>query len=110
MPKFSRAAAWSVVFLALLLITDSCSSKPAAKAYNLDGRVVAVDKAHHSVMIDMKAIPDYMEAMTMAYEIPDKSSLDALKAGDYIEATLRVSDQKSWLENVRTLPADPANK
>lgn len=72
--------------------------------------MVAIDKTHHSVMVDAKAIPDYMEAMTMAYDLTDDTSLNSLKTGDHIEATLRVSGDKSWLENVRTTSAAQTSK
>jgi Cu/Ag efflux protein CusF len=94
----------------VLLVVAGCSAKPAVRSYKLEGKVVAVDKVRHSVMIDMKAIPDYMEAMTMAYDVPDKNALGALNPGDHIDATLRVSDEKSWLENVRATPPAPATK
>src|SRR5881296_3024657 len=98
------------VAVLMLLMVAGCSAKPAVRSYKLEGKVVAVDKLHHSVMIDMKAIPDYMEAMTMAFDVSDKNSLDAIKTGDHIGATLRVSDQKSWLENVRATPPAPPTK
>lgn len=99
-----------IAVLMAILVLAACSSKPKTQSYKLEGTVVAIDKTHHSIMVDSKAIPDYMDAMTMAYDLPDESSLNLLKAGDHIEATLRVSGDKSWLENVRTAAAAQNSK
>ena len=109
-----RIARTSIAALCAALVTAlliaGCSSKPKVQTYKLEGTVVAIDKNHHSVMVDSKAIPDYMEAMTMAYDLPNDASLNSLKTGDHIEATLQVTGDKSWLENVRTTSSAQPNK
>lgn len=85
----------------ILMISVACSAKPQVRSYKLEGKVVSIDKAHKFVTVDSKAIPDYMDAMTMDYSLPDEAALNSLKPGDQMEATLKVTPEKTWLENVQ---------
>jgi len=60
------------------------------KTFPIRGKVVSVDPAKGSVMLDHEAIPGFMEAMTMAYPLKDKSLAGELHPGDRITATLLV--------------------
>lgn len=81
-----------------------CQSKPpqasaSAKKYEVKGKVVSVDQPNKKVTIDHQAIPDYMEAMTMAFTLIDDWAFGDLKPGADIQATLVVDTGRSWLEN-----------
>lgn len=100
----------TIIVLTASLLLASCSSKSQVHHYKAEGKVLAIDKEHHSLTLDEKAIPDYMEAMPMIYPIADAHTLDTLKVGDQIEATLTVTPDKSTLENIRvTNPAPEAS-
>ena len=73
---------------------------PAAKRYHLKGKVVSVDKRAKMLNVDSEAIPDFMDAMTMPYQVRPESELDTLKPGEAITADVVVQDDKSWLENI----------
>ena len=76
------------------------AAPPAAKRYHLKGKVVSVDKQSKMLNVDGDAIPDFMEAMTMPYEVRPESAMDKLKPGDVISADVVLQDEKSWLENI----------
>jgi Cu/Ag efflux protein CusF len=86
-----------------IAICVACSSSQPVRKYKLEGKVTAIDKPHHLVTVDEKAIPDYMEAMEMTYSVPDDAALNQLKTGDEIAATLNVSADRSWLESPHTI-------
>jgi Cu/Ag efflux protein CusF len=87
---------------------NSAPATPAqAKRYTLVGAIVSVDKKGHQALISNEDIPGYMEAMTMAYRIPDEKTLNALKTGDRIKATLFATDSEAWLEDVVVQPPGP---
>jgi len=101
------------VFLLLILSSVSCNkpappapaatqtaSSPTAKRYHLKGKVVSVDKQAGSANVAAEAIPDFMDAMTMPYEIKPPSQLDQIAVGDSIEADVVLDNDKYWLENV----------
>lgn len=89
-------------FLAALLLPTGCNSKPSSSATNttasagelktftIKGRIVSVDAAKSSVLLDHEAVPGFMEAMTMSYKLHDPSVLSELHPGDRITAKLLV--------------------
>ena len=108
---FPRLALGSAVLL-LLLGAVACHQPPAAneaspqstaKRYPLKGKVVSVDLASGTANVAAEAIPGFMDAMTMPYEIHPPAELGQLSAGDAIEAEVVVEDDKYWLENVRVI-------
>ena len=66
--------------------------------YHLRGKVVRTDAAHGIVVLDHEAIPGFMEAMTMPYQLKDPSIVSELHSGDVITADVLVS--KSSQETV----------
>jgi len=53
--------------------------------------VVSTDVPHAIVVLDHEAIPDFMEAMTMPYQLKDPSIISELHPGDVITADVLVS-------------------
>lgn len=99
------------------MFSMACSRQaaPALKRYPFTGRVVALDKAKQSAIIDGDAVPGFMTAMAMDYKIKAAADFSQLAAGDSISAEVVVEgkDQDSptdyWLENVKvTRQAKPA--
>ena len=102
-----------VVVAGLMLIMVGCgrptteaipgAPKPAVvtsgagpKSYPLKGIVRRVDRETGSVAIRHEAIPDYMPAMTMPFDLKGQEILAELQPGDEVRGTLRVDG-----ENVR---------
>ena len=87
----------------IVALTISCTKSPnqsAAKRYHLKGKVVSVDTRAKMLNVDSEAIPDFMAAMTMPYEVKPESELGKLSPGDAITADVVVGDEKAWLENI----------
>jgi protein SCO1 len=74
------------------------------KRYPLTGRVVSVDKANQSINVDGDAIPGFMSAMTMPYQVKDAGVLDKTAPGDQIKADIVVASDGAYLENVVIAP------
>jgi len=74
--------------------------KADAKRYHLTGKVVSVDKQAHMLNIDGDAIPGFMSAMTMPYNVKPESQLDKLSPGDSITADVVLEGDNAWLENI----------
>ena len=101
------------VAAALLPIAISCQpQKPPGKRYELSGKVVAVDGQARRVTVAHDDIVGFMGAMTMPFTVKDTWALETLAPGDEIQATLVVTDEASWLEEVvisrKTTEEDPA--
>jgi protein SCO1/2 len=80
--------------LLLLLSLPSCSKAPAAKRYELEGRVVAVDAGNHQLTIAHQDVAGLMKGMTMPFTVSKSSDwvFKAIAPGDHVHATLVLSD------------------
>jgi protein SCO1/2 len=89
----------------------SCSkhTAPSQKRYPFTGRIVLIDKANQSAIIDGDAIPGFMDAMAMDYKIKLAADFGQLAAGDSISAEVVVAEKDKdsapdyWLENVKVV-------
>ena len=64
--------------------------------YEFRGVVVAVDIGRRILEINHEAIPGFMPAMTMPYEVAEASLLQGITAGDRVRGTLRV-DRRGYI-------------
>jgi protein SCO1 len=76
------------------------SEAAGVKRYPLTGRIVSVDKAGQSLNIAGDAIPGFMGAMTMPYQVKDAAVLTKASAGDQIKAEIVVGNDSAYLENI----------
>jgi protein SCO1/2 len=85
-----------------LLAALGCHSKPAeanAPRYPIEGRVVSLDAAAHTVTVAHHDIPGYMKGMTMPFAVHDDWVFKAAHPGDGLRATLVATDDP-YLENI----------
>jgi protein SCO1/2 len=78
----------------------ACQRSPERR-YELKGRVVSVQKTQRQVTLAHDPIKDYMDAMTMPFNVKDAWALSVLTPGQKVEATLVVSGERSWIEGLR---------
>ena len=80
-------------------------SVPGEKTYALQGKITGRDASENALTIDHRAIPGYMEAMTMDY-IVRGAKIDALPPnGTNITAKLHVTEEKGiWITDVKRVP------
>jgi protein SCO1/2 len=83
------------------------------KRYPFTGRIVSLDKAKQSAVIDADTIQGFMEAMQMSYKIKDAGEFGSLAPGDAVTAVVVVVDMQNvdnnnndvdpdyWLEKVK---------
>jgi protein SCO1 len=77
---------------------SNTQSNAGVTVYHLRGKVVSTDAAHGIVVLDHEAIPGFMDAMTMPYQLKDTSIVSELHPGDVITADVLV--QKNAEETV----------
>ncbi len=93
------------LFFALLLTSCAQKEEPSRDlvTFPLTGEIVKIDKERSRISVAHEEIPNYMDAMTMAFKIKDSTLFDRVKVGDSIVATLAVSRVESWLEGVEVV-------
>ncbi|MFZ0303302.1 MAG: SCO family protein [Terracidiphilus sp.] len=88
-------AAVALIFLSGCHSSPSGSQQSAAvpgfTVYHLRGKIVNTDPAHGIIVVDHEAIPGFMGAMTMPYQLKDPSIISDLHPGDTITADVLVS-------------------
>jgi protein SCO1 len=82
----------------------------AARQYPASGLVVAVDRTAHSVIISHGEVAGYMDAMVMPFHVPEGKMPESLHAGDMVEFTLFVDNRNSWIENIRVVEFNSAER
>src|SRR5689334_1650886 len=86
-----------LIFFATLLALPAW----AAQQYPVKGMVLKVDPAHKSFVVSCQAIPGFMEAMTMPFEVHDDKELQGLVPGAIVDFTLVVTDDSSYAQQVQ---------
>src|SRR4051812_7440271 len=98
----------SVGALLFAFVFAACNKQPTASqtggsanrhVYQLRGvvkEVISPTKAR----IQHEAIPGYMEAMTMEFDVKNTNELAKIKVGDQIKADMVVTENDGWLENI----------
>ena len=90
----SRIALLLVILSALLL--SAC-----ARHYRVQGLVLDVNRNDNMMVVSHRAVPGYMDAMTMPFRVRTASELDSVKRGDQVEFQLVVKRRTSLAEKVR---------
>ena len=93
-----------LLLIATLLVAGCHAGKPAARAYDLKGKIVSLDQKAHTLVVEHGPVPGLMDAMTMEYSSRDDKGLSKVAAGDNIRATLKVDGETVWLEEIQKLP------
>jgi protein SCO1 len=89
--------------LIFTLFLAACKSKPKIEPrhYDLDGKIIAVHPDTKTLTIDAKAMPGYMEAMTMDYKVRNNDGVFSYaKPGDNIQAQLVLDPDGEYLDQV----------
>jgi len=76
-------------------------SEPGEKLYAMKGKIVSRNARENSLYIAHEAIPGFMEAMSMDYDVRG-AKVEALPANEAkIEARLHVTDDGYWVTDVK---------
>jgi protein SCO1 len=100
MPASDRRRPDVRVLLPMLLILVSFRVF-AAQQYAVRGMVVSVNRSARTFTASIDAIPSYMGAMTMPFDVRVAANLEGLAPGTIVEFTLVVEERSSYAENIR---------
>ena len=86
-------------FIALLFL--AVQSAVAAQEYLVTGMVLTVDRSRSTFTASIQAIPGFMPAMAMPFEVRQLNDLDGLEPGAAVEFMLVVDQRSSHAERIR---------
>jgi protein SCO1/2 len=101
-----------LLFAAACALLAGCAGTPeesGGQRYDLKGKIVSFNKAQQQVIVEHETIPGFMEAMTMPFTLREDSAFDVMRAGDRIQATLVVDEERTRLENPIITQAMPTS-
>jgi len=89
-------------FMLLCLAVIGCgTSTGEAKRHPIQGEVISLDTQKNLLTLKHGDIPDFMPAMTMAYEMAYPKEVTGIAAGDTIRAELVVANGVGRLEKIQ---------
>jgi Cu/Ag efflux protein CusF len=77
------------------------SAQGSQQTFVGEGKVIAVVPSSGQIVVDHKAIPGFMDAMTMGYRTTPPSLLEGVKAGDTIHFT--IDPQQKAIVNIENM-------
>jgi protein SCO1/2 len=89
-----------ILLAAVLAAGSACAQAPQAKEYSLEGQVLAIHDTDSRVVVKHGDIKGFMPGMTMPFLVKDRALLGAAKPGDFVTATLVVTDGDAWLSRI----------
>src|SRR5258708_12269622 len=81
-------------------VSPLTGSSTNVRVFMVKGVVKEVKPDETSALIKHEAIPDYMEAMTMPFNVKAPKELAGIEAGDEISFRLLVAAEESWIDHV----------
>jgi protein SCO1/2 len=107
----SKHGFWGLVCLVTLL--TACNRKASETAattqvLTVKGVVKELEPDGKTVVIQHEAIPGYMQAMTMPFEVRDTNLLRELKAGDSVSFKLAVTPTNGWIADIAVIESSSA--
>jgi len=90
-------------WLSMLAVALAVTCRPgmATQSYSGSGLVLQVNPQHNEVVVSMKEIPGFMEAMVMPLPVPQAKELRGINPGMLVDFTLVVAEATSYVENLR---------
>jgi Cu/Ag efflux protein CusF len=82
------------------LLAGSVLLAETARRFHLTGLLTQVDATHNRVNVNIDDVPGYMDAMPMTYTVTKSPALKTLRSGQRIAATVVVTKDNEYLENV----------
>ena len=89
----------TLVAICLCVCVSWCAA--TEKRHSARGMVVEVDTKTESVVISCEAIPGYMDAMEMAFEVRSPEVLVGLRAGARVQFTMVEDDSLIFADDIR---------
>src|SRR5262245_6082959 len=88
--------------LAFTLVLQT-TSQASTTNYSARGLLKEIKSADRQLVIAHENIPDFMDAMTMPFNVKDVTLLTNVAVGAKISFQLHVTETESWVDDVKQL-------
>src|SRR5437868_5959565 len=90
-----------LVILMLAALFVATAANASTTNYSVRGVVKEIKSAERQLVIAHESIPDFMEAMTMPFNLKDETILTNFAAGQKITFQLHVTETESWVDDIK---------
>jgi protein SCO1 len=97
-PVAPTVLARRALFFTLLLFSTVLF---ASEKHPATGLLISIDRAHHQLVLSIREIPGYMEAMEMPFFVRNSKTLDAFEPGTTLDFDILDENGKPYAENLR---------
>src|SRR5687767_9541648 len=91
-----------VIVFVLALVAISCTSEHR-KTFQVKGVVKEITPDRMQARIEHEKIPNYMEAMTMMFDVKNSNELAGLAPNDQIAFRMIVTENDGWIDQVKKI-------
>jgi protein SCO1/2 len=77
--------------------------------FEVKGVITALDPSQKKIEIRHEAVPGYMPAMTMPFNVKAPEELAGLREGQTVLFRLSVTDTDAWIDQIRRVEASPTD-
>ena len=107
--SYGHAVLFSLLALAACHRAPAPTSAASTTVFEVRGVVKKVSAERRKAVIAHEAIPNYMDAMTMEFDVPDAADFAAMQPGGALAFRLSVTDTRSWIDHVRQIADAPGS-
>ena len=105
---FNKVWILGLGLVCLAEVLTACRQKaaapsPALRVFTVKGVIKELEPDGKTAIIRHEAIPGYMPAMIMPFEVRDTNALRGLKAGDGVSFQLDISPTEGWIQSITKL-------
>jgi protein SCO1 len=106
----TRACAmrWGLAFLSFAIASISASSQASTTNYLVRGILKEIKKDERQLVITHEAIPNFMETMTMPFNVKESALFSKVKPGEKLKFQLHVTENESWIDHIEKLESLPS--
>lgn len=102
-PHLSNYPAWLAFFVFGLARILSAAPEGGPTNYVVRGVLKEVKQDERQIVVAHEAIPNFMEAMTMSFNVRGQAVPAHLGKGERITFRLHVTENESWIDDIRPL-------
>jgi protein SCO1/2 len=84
------------------LATDKTSTN-SVRVFSVKGIVKEIKPSENQIRIEHEKIPDYMDAMTMNFDVKNTNELNGVHIGDYVSFRMMVTTNDAWIDQITRL-------
>ncbi len=73
------------------------------QVFSVKGVVKALNPAGKQITMEHEKIPNYMDAMTMDFDVRNTNELKEVQVGDYVSFRMTVTEKDAWIDQITRL-------